>query len=323
MPAIGELRRRIGDAARALASIGSDNPRMEAEHLAAHALDRTRTQLLSLPDHDPIPAATLERFDALVRRRQAREPLQYLLGSVPFCDLDLQVGPGVLIPRPETEVLVQRLLYWIRRVGWWERDPADPGTAPSSSLVPAAPPVPTGTARPWLVDVGTGSGAILLALLAELPGWGGIGVDRSEAALAYARTNALVNDRADGAVVGFACADLLTALAPPAPVERMVIVSNPPYIPTGDVPGLAPEVCRHEPSLALDGGPDGLQIVAELLRQARRVLAPGGLLALELGLGQAVVVETWLAAAGFETLERYRDLTGRERGVIARRERDS
>lgn len=323
---------RIRDAAERLRAIESDDPRGEAEHLAVHALGlRSRGQLLL---REPgLTAAESEAFERLLQRRLAREPLQYILESVPFRELDLAVGPGVLIPRPETEVLVERVLHWIedagRAAGPSARSSPESTAGRPSGSAPVAGPAPASGTRmdrpagsPWIVDVGTGSGAILLGLLNRLPEWRGVGTDRSSDALVYARRNL---DRypqlRERAVL--VCADLLAPLRPVAELHDSArvaaIVSNPPYIPTREVGSLAPEVRDHEPRIALDGGEDGLVVVRAIVEQARGVLEPGGILAFELSLGQPRQVATMLEKSGLDVLEVFHDLTGRERGVVARK----
>ncbi|MCA9756847.1 MAG: peptide chain release factor N(5)-glutamine methyltransferase [Candidatus Eisenbacteria bacterium] len=329
-----------------LSALQSDAPEVEARELLRAALGIDPRAFLLLDFASSLDPAADERLESLLARRAAREPLQYLLGTVPFCELELEVGPGVLIPRPETEVLVERLSARIEpKLDSW-----------------------AGIHAPLLVDVGTGSGAILLALLHRFPALHGLGLDRSREALRWARRNrerTLPRERS----VGFVRADLLGSVvgsgthrstwdrpangpdagpssapvggvpasasvagvpaSPPAGVPAPapsgsalaidVIVSNPPYIPSHEIESLAPEVRDHEPRLALDGGPDGLVLVTRIVADAARLLRPGGLLAFELALDQADRVVSLLENYGFGLLERYRDLTGRERGVIAER----
>lgn len=328
-----DLWDRIRDAAERLRAIDSDDPRSEAEHVAVHALGlRSRGQLLLR--EAGLSASESDAFERLLQRRLAREPLQYVLGSVPFRELDLVVGPGVLIPRPETEVLVERVLHWIEDASQAAGPtPARSGPESAAGLASGAAPVAESvppsairTDRPagsrWIVDVGTGSGAILLGLLNRLPEWRGVGIDRSSDALDYARRNLdrYPQLRARAILV---CADLLAPLRPVAELHDSArvaaIVSNPPYIPTREVGSLAPEVRDHEPRIALDGGEDGLVVVRAIVDQSSQVLEPGGLLAFELSLGQPRQVATLVEESGFEVLEAFHDLTGRERGVIARK----
>lgn len=282
----GGLAALLRDATARLGRIEAGNPRLEAEYLLAAALRLDRARLFLLPVGQPIAPAAWARFESLLTRREAREPLQYILGTVPFCDLELQVGPGVLIPRSETEVLVERVAKALAR----DRERAA-----------------------LLVDVGTGSGAILLALLHRLPAWRGIGIDRSPEALHWAGRNAGPWRQRLLLVRG----DLLEAL-PPASADA--IVSNPPYIRRAEIDALAPEIRDYEPRLALDGGEDGLEPLRRLAAQAARVLRPGGLFAVELAPDQVAEAERLLAASGlFAPGESFDDLAGRSRGVLVRR----
>ena len=286
-----------------LRALGSDAPERDARDLLRRALGLGPRTFLLLDFSAVLDPAASIRLDELLARRETHEPLQYLLGTVPFCDLEFDVGPGVLIPRPETEVLVERLTYWVGRSRM-----GNDAAAGSSS---------------WLVDVGTGTGAILLTLLARLPGWKGLGIDRSPEALVFARGNlerAVRHGFPDlGERAHFLLGDLLDPLADPVPDGTLgLIVSNPPYIPTGELAALAPEVRDHEPRVALDGGEDGLVLVRRIADRAAQLLPPGGLLAFELAPDQPETVADLLDRLGFRILESYRDLAGRTRGVIAR-----
>lgn len=283
-------------ATQRLAAAGVDVPEREARELLRKALGLEGRDFLLLDPGAALEPAADVCLQALLSRREQHEPLQYILGTVPFCELELEVGPGVLIPRPETEVLVERLGSWLAR--------PDPGTF-----------------GPWIVDVGTGSGAILLALLVRLPGWCGLGVDLSAEALAFARRNLARAQGAGRSVdVRFVQGDLLDpVLADPPPGPVLCLVANPPYVRSAEVAGLDPEVRDHEPRLALDGGEDGLVVVRRLVENGEQVLSPGGVLALELAPDQPETVAALLRRRGFSILESYRDLAGRPRGVIARR----
>lgn len=285
----------LRQAASRLARVEAGNPRLEAEYLLAAALELDRSRIFLLPPDAPVPSEARRRFEILIERREGREPLQYILGTVPFCGLDLAVGPGVLIPRGETEVLVERVARALA-------EPAGAETGGSG-----------GPPGPLLVDAGTGSGAILLALLARLPRWRGIGVDRSSEALAWARRNG----GAGGARLLWVRGDLLQALPDAA---AQAIVSNPPYIRTGEIDALAPEIRDYEPRLALDGGDTGLTVFARLAAEAKRVLAPGGLFGVELGADQPrEAAEILAATGGFAAADLFDDLAGRSRGLLARR----
>jgi release factor glutamine methyltransferase len=284
-PPPNPLFARIQDAARALQTIGAGNPRLEAEYLMAHALGVGRIRLWLI--EDPPPMEALARFEALLTRRLGREPLQYVLGTAEFAGLTLEVGPGVFIPRSETEVLVEAVAGRL-----------------------------TGPAR--IADVGTGSGAILLALLARLPAASGIGVDGSEEALQYARRNARrcrLDARAE-----WLRGDLLEPVPPGAALDA--VVSNPPYIRLDESDALAPEIRDHEPHAALFAGEDGLDEVRRLIPAAASRLRSGGLLAMEIGITQGESARRLLGDGSWQGVEVLPDLTGRPRVALAIRTED-
>ena len=231
-----------------------------------------------------LPAPAAERLEALLRRRVAREPMAYILGRREFWSLDLAVAPATLTPRPDSETLVAAVLDEL----------------------------PDRQAKLRLADFGTGSGCLLLALLSELPAASGIGVDIDADAAEVARGNAARLGL--GPRMQVVQGEWGRSLDGPFDV----IVSNPPYIATGDLAGLEPEL-GYEPRLALDGGADGLVAYRALIPDAARLLRSGGLLALEIGVGQAEAVEALLVACGLTPLGRRRDLALIERCVLARR----
>ena len=263
-----------------LRDAGIDNPRLDARLLLAHALGVTTEALLRDPHTkiDPTP------YIALITRRAAREPLALITGHREFWSLDLAVSPATLIPRPDSETLIE--------------------------AARAAFPDPTQVRR--ILDLGTGTGCLLLAALTEFPAAFGIGTDRSPAATALARDNAAMLGMA--ARAAFLCADWATAFTQTVPGRFDLILSNPPYIPTGDLPTLMPEVAHHEPSSALDGGPDGLDAYRRILPELLNLLAPGGIAVLELGQGQADPVTALAQAAGF-TAATSADLAGIPRAL--------
>lgn len=268
---------------------GVEGGRRDAEHLLAHALGVERLQLYLQYDR-PLDAEELDAFRPLLRRRARREPLQYILGSAAFRELVLQVDTRALIPRPETEVLVEEVLAW------------------SGSR--AVPPVSA-------LDVGTGSGAIALSLALEGPFRRVVATDASADALSLAETNARTLGLAESVV--FRRGDLFEPLE--ADERFDVVVSNPPYVLEGEAPTLQPEVAEWEPAEALFGGPDGLDVIRRLVAEVAKYLTPGGLLALEVGLGQAGSVTALVEATGaFDEVRVRRDYTGRERMVLARRQ---
>jgi release factor glutamine methyltransferase len=269
-----------------LAGKGVESARLDAEYLLAHVLGVGRLEMY-LQHERPLESSELDAFRPLLRRRAAREPLQYILGRQSFREVELEVGPGVLIPRPETEGLVQNVLDWARG-----RD----------GLV--------------ALDLGTGSGAIALSLLAEGPFARVVATDVSEHALEVAARNALsaqVEPRVE--LRRGAWFDAVH------PGERFdVVVSNPPYVSEGDRDGLQPEVLDWEPAEALFAGPDGLAALREIVRGAAGVIHGGGLLALETGQGQTARVAELLEEAGaYANVRVGRDLAGRQRVVFATR----
>jgi release factor glutamine methyltransferase len=279
-------------AAAYLKERGIESPRSAAEILLAHALRTDRVQLYVHHDQ-PLEKRELAAFKDLIRRRVRREPVAYIVGRKGFWTLDLAVGPEVLIPRPETECLVEAALAVLAKVP--ER----------------------GCAR--VLDLGTGSGAVVLALAAEAGRHRYFASDLSLAAVATARRNALaagVGDR-----VGFFAADWFSALRPGgAPFE--LIVSNPPYVVRSALAGLQPEIVRHEPLLALDGGRDGLESHRAIIGAAGSYLAPGGALLLEIGSDQREAVQRIAAqAGGYDDVHCVSDYAGRDR-VVALRKKD-
>ncbi len=232
--------------------------RRDAETLLLDLLAQPRAWLLAHAEASLTPEVQ-GAFAGRVARRAAHEPLQYITGRQEFFGLDLRVAPGVLIPRPETELLVEATLHWA-----------------------------TANVQPTLrvADVGTGSGAIALALAAHLPHAEIVALDLSATALAIAKGNAARLGLADR--LTFFESDLLAALLPELEtgLRLDVVVSNPPYVPDSDAPTLPPEVRDFEPHTALFAGPDGLAVYRRLIPQANAALRPGGLLALEFGYGQ-------------------------------------
>lgn len=278
---VAQARRAAADRLR---ERGFDTPDLDARLLVGHALGLDHAALVAQSARrlTPAEAATL---DAVVARRLGHEPVARILGTWEFWSLPLRVTPDVLVPRPETETVVEAVLAVV------ERD------------------------RPLrIVDLGVGSGAILLALLSELPMAFGIGTDRAASALGVARDNAQRLALADRA--GFVACDFGAALAGGC----NVVVSNPPYIPTPDIAALAADVRDYDPRAALDGGPDGLAAYRAIAADATRLLAPGGWLAVEIGVGQGGAVSRLLAARGLAvTGAPRRDLAGCPRVVTARK----
>ena len=282
MPMTG-LRECIAEIAARLAAAGVENARGDAWLLlgAATGLERATLAAGALPT---LGAEQETALEALVRRRQSREPIAYILGAKEFWSLGFDVDPAVLIPRPETETVVEAVLEQIGDK----------------------------TAALRILDLGTGSGCLLLALLSELPCALGLGVDDSAAALAVARRNA---ER-----LGLAArAEFRQASWGAGLQERFaLIVSNPPYVAEAEWARLQPEIRRFEPKAALVAGPDGLKAYRALAPDCARLLAADGLCALEIGLGQGDAVAALLAVHGLTVTARGRDLAGIERCLIAR-----
>lgn len=264
---------------------GFHNPRLNAELLLAGMLGLKRLDLYLQHDR-PLTPEELAEYRERLRRRARREPLQYIDGTAAFRDLVLTVDRRVLIPRPETERLVQEVLDWA-----------------------------AGRADLQAVDVGTGSGAIALALATEGPFARVVATDVSPAALALARDNHQFS--APGSPVELRAGDLLEPVAG----ERFdVVVSNPPYIGDEEAPSLDPEVRDWEPAGALFAGTGGLDVIRRLVPQAAGVLAPGGLLALEIGAAQGAAVCAIIEQTHAFGAPRVRpDLAGRDRFVLAER----
>lgn len=279
-----ELARK---AAGVFAERGFENARLEAELLLAAALGLRRLDLYLQHDR-PIALRELETFRGYVRRRLRREPLQYIAGQAQFRHLVLEVDRRVLVPRPETEVLVGQVIAWLAA-----RDQV---------------------AQLAVVDIGTGSGAIALSLAQEAGLRRVLATDVSPEALAVARQNAIRCGLAER--VDFRRGDLLEALRED---ERFdAIVSNPPYIAESERASLPPEVSEWEPPGALFAG-DGLNLLQRLVDGAARHLNAGGLLAVEVGVTQAQTVAGRMAGGEFENIRVVRDLAGRERVVMGER----
>jgi release factor glutamine methyltransferase len=262
---------------------GIETARLDAELLATRAFVRSRVELYTHFDQ-PLAETELSTYRALVQRRLSGEPVAYILGRKEFWSIDLVVDERVLIPRPDTEALVEQGLEFLAHR---ESEPAR------------------------VADIGTGSGAVAIALKKERPHDQVFAVDVSADALAVARDNA--------ARLGLEIELLQGDLTAPLAGQLDLIVSNPPYIPSRDIDGLSPEV-RNEPRLALDGGADGLALVRRLSAEARNVLAPGGWLAMEIGADQADAARAILLAEGYRAVGSRRDLGGIDRVVFGQRE---
>ena len=264
---------------------GSDSPEADARVLLGHALRLTRAQLLSQSDR-LLEAREIAFVQGLAARRLRHEPVARILGRKEFWDLTLHVSDAVLVPRPETETVVELALDLIAREAR-QRD----------SL--------------RILDIGTGSGALLLALLSAFKNATGIGTDLSMAAIEVARGNAERNKL--DARARFVCCNLADGLRGPFDL----VVSNPPYIPRAEIATLEPEVRNYDPVLALDGGADGLDFYRTIGREAGRLLAPGGHLIVELGIGQEAPVKSLFETAGLIVAPARPDLAGIPRALGA------
>jgi release factor glutamine methyltransferase len=275
----GSVREALAAAADALAAAGIDDARLDAEVLLGHTTGWDRAQLAAHPDSE-LPAGAARRFGEAVRRRLRREPVAYIVGVRAFRNIELAVDPRVLVPRPETELLVELAL----------------------ELGPRT-----------VLDIGTGSGAVALAIADELPGCEVTATDTSTGALEVARANA---ER-----LGLAARVRLEEGTLPSGTEGFdLVVANLPYVSEADWPGLMPEVADWEPREALLAGPDGLDAIRSVLpgcaQLLRRSASERGILALEVGEGQAEAVAALLAEAGAGGIETRRDLAGISRIVF-------
>lgn len=272
----------LDEATGVLAAAGIDNPRAEARLLLAHVLGISREQTLTAAPTPKEAAA----YDAVISRRTAHEPFSYITGHKEFWSLDFEVGPGVLVPRPDTETLIEEAL----RV------------------------VPDRNAPLRIADLGTGSGAILCAALQEFPNATGMGFESVPQAHAVASRNAA---RLIGARAEIRLADW-SAAAREAPFD--LVFSNPPYIPTADIESLAPDVARFEPRAALDGGPDGLSAYRALAPLLSQIVVPGGFALLEIGAGQAFAMGTLFP--GLDLIRIAPDLAGILRALLLQNRRE-
>lgn len=272
--------------AEALQAAGIDSADVDAEWLLASVL-RVPRGALRIERKRTLDAAEAGRYVARLRRRMNREPLQHVLGTAPFRHITLRVGPDALVPRPETELLTEWAL----------------------ELLPAS------LSAPLVIDLGTGTACIACAIAWERPTVRVIAVEASPRAAAVARDN--VTALGLTGHVSVEISDLFAALPS---MRAHLVVSNPPYLPTDLIPTLSPEVSRHDPRIAMDGGPDGLTVIRRIVADAPAWLVPGGALVLETGGGEQIpAVAGLLEAAGFGGIRTRRDLAGVERFVSGRR----
>ena len=272
-----------------LRAAGVPSSGVEAELIVGHVAGLKRSEVLSRPERK-ITEAEAEAVMDLVKRRTRRIPLQYLLGECEFMSLPFKVRDGVFIPRPETESLVEAIIA-----------KAGVGGCRSESIL----------------DIGTGSGVIAVSLARYLEPILVVGTDISRDALEIARANAILN-RVEP-VTRFVACDTLDALRGDEAAGFDIVVCNPPYVETDEIPGLQPEIRLFEPLAALDGGPDGLRFINGLLPGVPSILREGGLVALEIGETQGPRVKALFEQTGFRAVEIVKDLGQRDRIVLGRR----
>lgn len=281
----------LQDAGRTLTGHGIDNPRLEAGLLLSHVMGVTREALLLYPDRE-LTDFQAAQFNRSVERRSRKEPVAYLTGRREFWSLQFEVNPNVLIPRPETEGVIEQLLSMAE----------DQNDDRELSIL----------------DVGTGSGILAITAAVEFPQSRVTAVDVSEEALAVARDNAHCHQVAER--IEFFIWDMMGDEDMPGPGGFDFILSNPPYIPSGELAALMSDVRDYEPMQALDGGPDGLSFYRKIIPRAETCLKPGGGLIVEVGDGQAeAVVDLIKTQNGFEVITIHQDLSGTGRVVSARR----
>jgi release factor glutamine methyltransferase len=278
---LAAVRRTVAESLR---RGGVDSPELDARLLIGHALALDAAALVTQSQRE-LAYEEAAAITCLAARRLMHEPVSRIIGRKEFWKLSLRLDSQTFVPRPETETVVEAALA-----------AAHPGLSDMRTL--------------RVADLGTGSGALLLAILSEFPESFGVGTDINVAALRCARENAI----GFGARASFVACHYGTALA--GPVD--LIVSNPPYIPQEEIADLPPEVCAFDPHLALDGGPDGLDGYRAIAADARRLLAPAGVLVVELGFGQAAGVRSLFEAAGLACAPPRHDLCGIPRALVAR-----
>jgi release factor glutamine methyltransferase len=279
---IKSIRQVLAGATEELLAAGIAEARMEAVSLLAHALQVDRTFVITNLE-EGLTAEQLRTFGELVTRRARREPLQYIVGHQEFFELDFEVTPDVLIPRPETEIVVEAALE-----------------------------VLTDSSAPVIADIGAGSGCIVISLLHRLRDARGVAVDISPRALSVAQRNAVRHKVADRLTL--VESDLFSALKPQA--QFSLIVSNPPYVSEPEIETLQPEVRDHEPMSALISGFDGLSHIRVLLREASSYVRPNGFLIFEIGFDQRNTVEQLIDVVTWRLIEVREDLQNIPRTIV-------
>jgi release factor glutamine methyltransferase len=323
-----------------------DRARRDAENLLLHHIGKNKAWLMAHGEEEFAGCSSIG-YATLLERRRKGEPIQYITGECEFYGLPFHVTPDVLIPRPETEHLVEKVLELTKTPGapglqpletWETTNPPHPtilgapslrrtlpqGWEPTKSPLSVPPGAPGPCVRTWdtkksdhsirILDVGTGSGAIIISLATQLSTASLTAIDISESALSIARQNAIRNNVADH--IRFLQGDLLS---PVAAEKFEIIASNPPYVPNTDHALISVEVREHEPHVALFGGSDGLEIYRRLIPAAYSALVSDGYLVFEFGFNQQPDIESLLTSAGFENIEIFPDLQGIPRIASARR----
>jgi release factor glutamine methyltransferase len=288
MKALDKLRKTL----QALENAGIDNPGREAELIISHCLGIDRVAVYK--DNPGIDEYMNSEIDEFLGRRAKREPLQYILGYTEFCGLKIKVGPGVLIPRPETELLAEEAIKKIQNLE---------GNARNS--------------KPAIVDLCTGSGCLALAIAREFPGAIVYGTDLSGTAIGYAIENAGINGVRNATFLRGSLFDPIRNMLSAGPLTFDLIISNPPYIRREDIGNLQPEIREWEPGEALDGGEDGLDYYRLIVREAGSYLKESGLLMFEIGMDQGGPVKRIARDYGFPDVSLIRDYAGIERILIA------
>jgi len=282
------IRETLAEGSAALAAAGIENPGLDASLLLAEVLKTSRSSLIAAAS-EPLTEASRAAFDQFIKRRLAGECTAYILGRKEFYGLDFQVNPAVLVPRPDTETLVEAAVRQI--------------TNNNEQLV--------NRAQFRVLDLCTGSGAIAIALKHAMPELEIWATDISAEALEVARANA--GRLLPSETIHFCCGDLFDAVSQGSGLFHMII-SNPPYVPAAEITGLSPEV-RGEPMLALDGGGDGLDIIRSIISRAPEFLYSGGSLLLEADPRQMQRIASLLLQAGFTAIQTNKDLSGKERVI--------
>jgi len=310
------IREALAEGTASLAGAGIETPALDSSLLLAEILDTSRSKLTAIA-HDNISQESIATFRQLIKRRQSGECTAYILGRKEFYGLEFQVNPSVLVPRPDTETLVEIAL---KGTGNREQGTGNSEQRAESREQRTHSKAVMGKQSPRVLDLCTGSGAIAIALKHTMPELEVWATDISAEALETAKTNAtrLLPPNS----IRFLKGDLYDALPPPdpsslcylLPVTCYLIVSNPPYVPTTELSSLPPEV-RMEPALALDGGDDGLDVIRKIVSRAPEFLCPGGCLLLEADPRQMAAITDLYKEAGFSDIQTHLDLSGRERVI--------